>query len=64
KTAAAESDHNKQLLNEWFTQSLAQVKAVFTSWASAALTAEAVDQAEHAVIERAKKLGLQPLTNA
>ncbi|HAV5928928.1 TPA: phenol hydroxylase, partial [Acinetobacter baumannii] len=34
------------------------------SWASAALTADAVDQAEHAVIERAKKLGLQPLTNA
>ncbi|WP_202745453.1 aromatic/alkene monooxygenase hydroxylase subunit beta [Acinetobacter pittii] len=65
KTAAAESDHNKQLLNEWFTESLTQVKAAFTPWATAALTADAVDQAEQAVIERAKKLGLQPeLANA
>ncbi|MFX9397443.1 hypothetical protein ABTO25_20715, partial [Acinetobacter baumannii] len=31
---------------------------------TAALSADAVNQAEHAVIERAKKLGLQPLTNA
>ena len=65
KTAAAESDHNKQLLNEWFTQSLTQVQAAFTPWATAALSADAVNQAEHAVIERAKKLGLQPkLANA
>jgi len=65
KTAAAESDHNKQLLNEWFTQSLADVKAAFTPWATAALTADAVDQAEQVVIDRAKKLGLQPeLTKA
>jgi phenol hydroxylase P1 protein len=34
------------------------VKAAFTPWATAALTVEAVDQAEQAVIERAKKLGL------
>jgi len=65
KTAAAESDHNKQLLNECFTQSLAQVKAAFTPWATAALTADAVDQAEQVVIDRAKKLGLQlELANA
>lgn len=58
KTAAAESEHNQQLLNQWFHPYLAEVKAAFQPWAEAALDLDALEQAEIKVLELAKKLGI------
>ncbi|MGE8539464.1 MAG: phenol hydroxylase, partial [Acinetobacter sp.] len=59
KTAAAESEHNKQLLSQWLAEYLPEVKAAFAQWAAQALSAEAVDVAEQKLLERSKKLGIQ-----
>lgn len=58
KTAAAESEHNKQLLNQWFNQYLAEIKAAFQPWVEAALSRDILDQAEQKIRDRAKKLGI------
>lgn len=61
KTAAAESAHNKQLLNEWFNQYITEIKAAFQPWAEAVLSLDALDQAEQKIRDRAKKLGISPV---
>lgn len=58
KTAAAESEHNKQLLNQWFNQYLAEIKAAFQPWVETALSRDILDQAEQKIRDRAKKLGI------
>lgn len=58
KTAAAESEHNKQLLNQWFNQYLAEIKAAFQPWVEAALSPDILDQAEQKIRDHAKKLGI------
>ena len=62
KVAAAESEHNRDLISTWFAESLTQVKQAFLPWATQALNDEAVEQAEQQILQRAQKLGLQPRT--
>ncbi|AOA58825.1 aromatic/alkene monooxygenase hydroxylase subunit beta [Acinetobacter larvae] len=62
KTAAAESEYNKQLLGQWLAEYLTPVKEAFRPWAAQALTADAVDLAEQAVLQRAQKLGIDTAT--
>lgn len=58
KMAAAESEHNKNFLNEWFNQYLADIRTAFQPWAEAVLSVDALNLAEQKIRDHAKKLGI------
>ena len=58
KTAAAESEQNKALMQSWLDELLPQVKAAFEAWASVALGQANVDSAMSLLAERIKRAGL------
>ena len=58
KTAGAESEENKILIQSWIAELLPQVKDAFSSWAKAVLTDASVDNALNTIAERSKKAGL------
>lgn len=58
KTAAAESEENKALMQSWIAELLPQVQNAFSAWAGTALDQSAVEIAIAVIAERCKKAGL------
>lgn len=58
KTASAESEENKVLIQSWIAELLPQVKDAFSSWAKVVLTDASVDNPLNTIAERSKKAGL------
>ncbi|MEG2569013.1 MAG: aromatic/alkene monooxygenase hydroxylase subunit beta [Acinetobacter sp.] len=58
KTAGAESEENKALIQAWIAELLPQVKDAFSSWAKAVLVDASIDNALNTIAERSKKAGL------
>lgn len=58
KTAVAESEHNKNLIQEWIEELLPQVKSAFEAWANLGLEQSNVDRAMSLIAERCKRAGL------
>ena len=58
KTAVAESEYNKALLEQWIQQLLPQVKNALNAWSETALCNAAIDAGLNLIAERCKKAGL------
>ncbi len=58
KTAVAESEHNKTLIQKWIEELLPQVKSAFEAWANLGLEQSNVDRAMSLIAERCKRAGL------
>lgn len=58
KTAVAESEHNKVLMQQWIAEYLPVVKAAFSAWANTALENDAIEAGLNLIAERCKKAGL------
>lgn len=58
KTAVAESEHNKTLLEQWIQKLLPQVQNALSTWSETALSHSAIDAGLSLIAERCKKAGL------
>ena len=64
KTAAAESEDNKTLIQTWIAELLPQIKQAFGTWAEAALPDASIDDALNSIFERSKKAGFVLIDSA
>ncbi|EPF73558.1 aromatic/alkene monooxygenase hydroxylase subunit beta [Acinetobacter rudis] len=58
KTAVAESEHNKALMQQWIEEYLPVIKTAFSAWSNTALGNDAIDAGLNLIAERCKKAGL------
>ena len=58
KTAVAEAEENKALIQGWIDTLLPQVTEAFSAWATTALGNASIDNGLAVIAERSKKTGL------
>ena len=64
KTAIAESEENKALIQSWISELLPYVKNAFGAWSATALSDSSIDTALNTITERSKKAGIILLDSA
>lgn len=64
KTAIAESEENKALIQSWISELLPHVKNAFSAWSATALSDSSIDTALTTITERSKKAGIILLDSA